>query len=294
MTAFLDNPLLLRAIATVVLITVTLAVRYGVGRWLTRHTPLLAEHKRRQLFYLRTGVTAGLALGIILIWGGHLQNLMLSLTAVMVAVVIATKELLMCLSGFTLRMSARLFAIGDWIECNGLHGEVTEHTLLSTTLLEISNGEQSYGYTGRNLVLPNSIFLSHPVRVSPFARQFVLHRFAITLEGPILVDQALAHLERIANEACAPFAERARQVNTAMDHKLGVDIAGPEPSVLVTTSELGNPRFTVRLFAPTEQAPALERQITSDFLTRVYSRAFTPPSPTAAEPAATGATGPQS
>jgi len=270
MNEVLSDPVVIRLIFTIVLLAALAAARYIAGRWITRHTPIMQERQRRQFFYLRTAISVILAVGLIIVWGGHLQNLVLSLTAVMLAVVIATKELIMCLSGFMLRMTGRLFAVGDWIECNDLHGEVIDHTLLSTTILEVGSPEQGYGYTGRTLVLPNSVLLSHPVRTSPFARHFVFHRFLITLEAPVHPPGALERLQAASESACAPFHDEAQRVNTNMDHKLGVDIAGPEPFVAMGTSDIGKPQFSVTLFAPTAQAARLEREITAAFLAAVH------------------------
>lgn len=169
----LQNPTLIRLILTGLLLVALFVVRHLAARWITGPSHILQEQQRRQLFWLRSGITVTFLLGLLLVWGGHLQNLVLSLTAVMVAVVIATKELLMCVSGFPMRTTGRLFSVGDWVECNGLRGEVTDHSLLSTTLLEVEPSTYGYGYTGRMLNLPNSLFLSHPVHTSPSARHYV-------------------------------------------------------------------------------------------------------------------------
>lgn len=284
MNATLSDPLFIRLVITALLIGLVIASRYIVGRWIRRDTSILQEHQRQQFFYLRTAITVGLAFGLIMIWGGHLQNMLLSLTAVMVAVVIATKELIMCLSGFMMRATGQLFAIGDWIECDGLHGEVTDHTLLSTTMLEVGNGDHGYSYTGRHIVLPNSLFLSKSIRASRFERRFVLHRFTITLDSAVHVQAAIEQLVGAAEAACAPFATDARQYNDMMDHRLGVDIPGPEPVVRATTSDIGKPRFSVTLFAPTGEARSLEHTITTDFLAAIQDGTV-PPVPAAAAPA---------
>lgn len=270
MNALLHDPFILRVVGTVLVLLVAAAVRFLIVRRIKTGSHILQDIQRRQLFYLRTVLTVAVLIGLFLIWAGALQNLLLSLTAVMVAVVIATKELLMCLSGFLLRTTGRLFSVGDWIECNGLRGEVTDHMLLSTTLLELEPPGNGYGYTGRTLNLPNSVFLSHPVHVSPFARQYVVHRFLITLiDLKTDANAALEWLQARTERACAPFMEQAEQFNETMDRKLGVDIEGPEPFVTTGTSEIGNLRFQVRLFCPREQAASLEREISGDFLSAV-------------------------
>ncbi len=145
MLEFLQHPMINRLVVTLILLIVLLFLRQLIARWIVKGAELLDEQQRRQLFWLRSGMMLTFLSGLLGIWGGALQTMLLSLTAVMLAVVIATKELLMCLSGFLLRATGRLFAVGDWIEFNGMRGEVTDHTLLSTTLLETEPAEYGYG-----------------------------------------------------------------------------------------------------------------------------------------------------
>ena len=264
---------MIRLIASVVLVLSVLLARRLAARRIVADAAILTEEQRRQLFYLRSAVSLILIVGLFSIWIGQLQNLLLSLTAVVVAIVIATKELLMCISGFVLRTTSGLFSVGDWIDCNGLRGEVIDHTLLTTTVLELDTPEHGYGYTGRRLTLPNSLFLSHPVRTDRRARQYVLHRFAITLEGPVDSDGARAWLQRHAEALCAPFMDEARRYNDSLDRQLGVDVAGPEPVVGVTTSDIGKPRFPVTLFCPMRRAAELESALTAGVLDAVRTGA---------------------
>ena len=265
----LQDPLVVRLLVTALLLLAVFGIRFLLVRRVVGDTHILEETQRRRLFYLRSAVTVTILLGLVLIWGGHLQNLLLSLTAVMVAVVIATKELLMCLSGFLLRTTGRLFSIGDWIECNGLRGEVTDQTLLSTTMLEVEGAAYGYGYTGRTLILPNSTFLIHPVLASTHARQYLQHRFVITLEQPVDPVAGLERLEREAEQAFAPYMEDARKANDALDRRLQVDVAGPEPHVTLGTTDLGKMHFAVLLFCPRQRAIELEREISGAFLRAV-------------------------
>lgn len=269
MNSVLHDPFILRLIISLLVVLAATGLRFLIVRRIMVGSHIVNDKQRRQLFYLRSTLTLAVFLALFIIWAGQLQNILLSLTAVMVAVVIATKELLMCLSGFLLRTTGRLFSVGDWIECNGLRGEVTDHRLLSTTLLELQSPGNGYGYTGRTLNLPNSIFLTHPVHVSPFARRYVVHRFSLTLaETQSQTDPvaAVSWLQAQAERACASFIDEARRVNEEMDRRLGVDVEGPEPFVTAGSTELGNPHFRVRIFCPREQAPVLEREISCAFL----------------------------
>ncbi|MDZ7749624.1 MAG: mechanosensitive ion channel [Halofilum sp. (in: g-proteobacteria)] len=169
--AIVSHPLVVPLLATAALFAVVAALRLLIGRRIRAGASILGDLQRRQLLYLRSALTTILLVGLVAIWLGRLENALLSLTAVAVAIVIATKELLMCITGFLVRTTGRLFALGDWIECDGMRGEVTDQTLLATRLLEVESGENGYVYTGRTVSLPNSLFLNHPVRTAPYAHR---------------------------------------------------------------------------------------------------------------------------
>lgn len=285
MDGLFQDPLVLRIIATALLVLLVVVLRIVSFRLIRQRADILNEDQRRRLFYARSALSLLLVVGLLTIWLGQLQNLLLSLTAVTVAIVIATKELLMCISGFVLRAGSGLFSVGDWIEVNGIRGEVTDHDLLSTTLLELEPPNHGHGYSGRSLVLPNSVFLLHPVRNENFARNYTMHRFDLTLEPGVDVGKALNWLEDKARALSEPFQDVARRYNAMIERKLGVDMHGPDAMISVGTTDLGKIRFQVLLFCPTGEAFGLQKSITAAFLDAVDSDAI-PVAPSSASPAA--------
>lgn len=276
MLELLQNPNIIRGTITIALLITYFALRLLAARWIRGDAHILDEQQRRQLTGIRLAITVGLIICLFGVWGGHLQNLLLSLTAVMVAIVLATKELIMCITGFLMRTTGKLFAIGDWIECNGMRGEVTDLTLLSTTLLEVESPEYGYGYTGRSLLLPNSIFLTHPVHASSFPGRYIQHRFTITVSATKTFDPAaaLGWLHSAATRVCEPLKDEAKQVAHSMNRRLGIQIEGPEPLVSVGTMADGSVVYRLLLFCPRDQANALEQKITRNFLNAVHGGRF--------------------
>lgn len=261
-----DHDLVLRLASTVLVVIVVGLARGATIRLIRKRTDINDLQKRRQVFYARSSFNLALALGLLLIWLGQVQNLVLSLTAVIVAVVVATKELLMCISGFALRTGASSFSVGDWIEVNGIRGEVTEFDLLSTTLLELHPPRRGHTYTGNRIVLPNSLFLGHPVRNEKLSRPFVLHPVSITVEPPPDVAGVLGWLDAEARRLCAPFADEALAFSRAIDQRLGADMPGPEPVVSVQTTDTAKLSFQVLLLCPTTRAQGLERELVGGLL----------------------------
>ena len=117
--------------------------------------------RRRWSVTIRNTLILVSIIGLAIIWAPQLQNFAVSLIAIAVALVLATKELLDCLTGSLLRTASKAYAVGDRIEINGTRGNVVDHNFLTTTLLEIGPGQTSHQYTGRAIVIPNNQLLSH-------------------------------------------------------------------------------------------------------------------------------------
>ncbi|KAA3652314.1 MAG: mechanosensitive ion channel family protein [Proteobacteria bacterium] len=276
---FSEDQWLPRVVATLVLVVIFVIGRRLVTRYVRGDAGVLDASRRRRVFYARSAFNLGMAVALMLLWLGHLQNILLSLTAVTVAVVLATKELIMCVSGFMLRTGAGLYSVGDWIEVNGVRGEVSDYNLLSTTVLELSPPARGHGYTGNVIVMPNSLFLTHPVRNERLGRHYVQHPFSVTVDAGLDVGAALDWWRAAASSACADFADEARRVSMAVDRALSADVQGPVPVIHVGTTDGALLCFQVQLFCPASRAQALEVGLNSEFLTAVAAGRFAPASP---------------
>ena len=97
---------------------------------------------------------------IFLSWFAQLQVFFVSILAVAAAIVIALKELIMCLTGGILLNVSHIFKVGQRIEVDGARGFVIEKNLLTTKILEIGPERNSQQTTGEVISIPNSLLLS--------------------------------------------------------------------------------------------------------------------------------------
>tara|TARA_Y100000588_G_scaffold379511_1_gene461794 strand:+ start:389 stop:1240 length:852 start_codon:yes stop_codon:yes gene_type:complete len=264
-----DEPVMIRLVLTLVLVAGILAMRWGLTRWVRRDSALLSDAQRQRLFYVRTASHVFFVVGIGLIWLTQIQNAALSLTAVIVAVVIATKELLICLAGFLVRTGSRSFSVGDWIEVNGVRGEVVDFTPLTTTLLELDEREFGRDYTGRTTIIPNAWYVTHQVINETFGKNYAVHRFRVTVEPGLDIAAAREFLLTQAAELCSRYHDVASRYNALIERKLAVDLPGPDPEVTITTTDLGKLQFHILLFCPTHVVENLQATITERFLDAV-------------------------
>ncbi|MDQ0314559.1 mechanosensitive ion channel family protein [Amorphus orientalis] len=256
-------------IASFLLLLLLWIARKIAVRTIRARSQLAPHNQRRLIATTRNAFLLLLLVGLVLIWAPQLRTFALSLTAVAVALVVATKELILCLSGAVLRATTRAFAVGDWIEIGETRGEVTDHTLLATTLQEFGTGPHAYMPTGRTIVVPNSLLLTATVCNQTALRDYTYHRFAVTLDPMPPLEGAHERVSAIVSRHYEPFADRAARANAAIERKTHSDLPDPAPVVRFLTTDLGKLRVEVTLFCPSQQAERIESEITLDLLTEL-------------------------
>ncbi|WP_217988336.1 mechanosensitive ion channel [Aliifodinibius salipaludis] len=112
-------------ISTAILILVTIILRWLFSRYIRRSVSS-TELWRRWLVQSRNGLLLLLLLGLLFIWGEELRTLALSIVAIVVAFVVATKELILCVTGSIFKAGAGSFNIGDRIQIKDFRGDVID------------------------------------------------------------------------------------------------------------------------------------------------------------------------
>lgn len=253
-------------ITSVVLVLGLLALRAFLVRLLRGRQETLSPERRRWIALVKNGAIMLIVIGLIFIWSPELSALALSLTAVAVAIVIATKEMILCVVGAVMRATSDSFSVGDRIEVDGVHGEVVDHNLLTTSLQEIGTGDDPYAFTGRTVTLPNSRFVTHEVRNENFRRNYTFHSFRLAFDAAVDPTAVRTSLETATADACREFEAVARRYHDLIRRNTGVDLPGIAPQVRVSTTDLGKLVFTVTLFCPTNLAHELQQRISEQGL----------------------------
>src|SRR5690606_18061808 len=104
-----DGVLSLLASSLILIVTVVI-LRALTTRFIQR-TVNSPELRGRWLVNSRNGFLLLLLLGLVMIWGEELRTLALSIVAIAVAFVVATKELILCFTGSLLKIGARSFLV---------------------------------------------------------------------------------------------------------------------------------------------------------------------------------------
>ncbi|EPZ7317910.1 mechanosensitive ion channel family protein [Vibrio mimicus] len=235
--------------------------------------PLITEKQRKWMSRTKNGVFTVTLLAMFMLWQSEISEFALSVTAIAVAIVVASKEIILCFTGSIQRASSRSFRIGDWIEVGTVCGEVIEHNLMATVIQEIDLHHGQYNYTGKTATLPNSMFFSFPVKNLNFMKRYVFHNFNIVVPDFVNLFPLVPVLHEKIEEHFAHFMEVARRYNTVIERHAGVDLPSAEPHIEISSSSTGEQVVHVMIFCPTERANQLEQLIRRDFM-QEYERAF--------------------
>jgi len=261
----LSAPLLNLMISTAILIVVVLVVRYLSGRFI-RRTVASQELRRRWIVQSRNALILLFLLGLILIWGEELRTLALSLVALAVALVIATKELILCISGSILKSGAGSFNIGDRIQIKDFRGDVIDQNLLATTILEVGPGKLTHQRTGRMAVIPNALFLSEPVTNESFTENFVIHVFTVPFKREDDWKSAQNVFLKSAQKHCKPYLEKVRKYMRKVSELRGLDVPSVDPRVRISVPVAGEVHLIIRIPAKTAERSYIEQSILSEVL----------------------------
>jgi len=184
-----------RVIATVLLLAGGFLISQLWAHYLGRGD-VPAERRRLHLVWARNVIWSVVLFTIVSVWASTIAGFALSLAAVAGAMLIVSKEFLLCVLGYVYLSVARPFKFGDVIEIGTVHGRVIDVDMLATTLAE--HGDSGLP-TGKTAAFPNALLLTLPMKNTSSTGDFVLHFLRIAV--PVEVARDLAHIEAAATAA---------------------------------------------------------------------------------------------
>lgn len=259
-------------ISSGLLIVTVIVIRSLIARFI-RNRVVATDLRRKWLVQTRNGMILLLIFGLLLIWGEELRTLALSVVAIAVALVVATKELIVCITGSILKTGARSFNIGDRIQIKDFRGDVIDQNFLATTILEVGPGKITHQLTGRMTVIPNSLFVSEPVINESFTNDFVLHVFTVPFKREDNWMAAQDAFLESANQHCKPYLDEVRTHMKRTSRQRGLDTPSVDPRVTIQVPAAGEIHLVVRIPTKSDQRGSMEQLILSDvFSTNDFSK----------------------
>ncbi|EET45100.1 MULTISPECIES: mechanosensitive ion channel family protein [Neisseria] len=260
-----------------VLMVMALLVLRGVllKLYLRRHPHYSIEEKRRSLVLSRNLTLILTIFGLAVIWATQIQTLALSMFAVAAAIVVATKELIMCLSGSILRSVTKQYSVGDYIEVNGLRGRVVDINLLNTLMMQIGPNPLVGQLSGKTLSFPNSLLLNHSVRRDNILGDYVIHTVEIPVPIHLDSDVIVGRLKAVLEPLCQPYVPAIqRHLENVQAEKLFITPAA-QPRVTRVPHDDKVYLIIVRYASPVAKRLEIQQAVLDEFL-RVQYRLLNP------------------
>jgi small-conductance mechanosensitive channel len=246
------------------LLLLTVLVARAIMAGFLRKAVHSTELRRRWLVQTRNALILITLLGLVIIWAEELRTLAISIVAIAVAFVVATKELILCLIGTIIKSGSGSFNIGDRIQIKDFRGDVIDQNLLATTILEVGPGKLTHQRTGRMTVIPNSLFVSEPVINESFTNNFVLHVFTVPFKREDDWESAQEAFLKSANKHCKPYLAEVKKYMDQIGDERGLQIPSVEPRVTLQVPAAGEMHLIVRFPAPAGQRSYIEQSIIQD------------------------------
>ncbi|PYT26687.1 MAG: mechanosensitive ion channel protein MscS [Acidobacteria bacterium] len=222
--------LLLGSLAAVlgILIAVILIDR-GIHRAFVR----LADHKR--LHQMRVVATIGVqfigALLILLIIFGPPNQMTTIIGLATAGLTVALKDFIVAFFGWFALMGRNGLRVGDWVEINGVSGEVIEIGLIRTVLLEMGNWATTGHPTGRRVAFVNSFAIEGHYFNFSTAGQWLWDELQVTLPAAGDPYQTAQQIRQAVERVTETDATAAQQDWERVTKPYGMRLFSAKPAV---------------------------------------------------------------
>lgn len=257
-------------LVSLIFLAIVFVIRTLLVRVAAHNAGLSLETRRRWMVNVRNGALLVALLGLVLIWAHEIQTLAISLVAVAAAIVIATKELILCVSGGIWRAASNAYQVGDRIKIGDIRGDVVDINLMATTVMELGPGNQAHQYTGRAVVFPNGLLLSEPVADESYTGTYGVRVLRIPIQLPNDWRLAERLLLDIAFKECGDYLERARVHMAKMQSDEGFDTPTVEPRVAIELPEPDRVDLLLRVPVPAGREGRVTQVILHRFLAEFH------------------------
>lgn len=254
-----------RLLTSILLIAIILGIRSLLIRNIMK-SEIRREDKRKWFVGIRNWTTATIFIGLGVIWATELQTFALSIIAIVGALIISGKELLLCALGGMLRTFNSMFKVGDRIEIDGIRGDVIDTNLMVTKILEVGPNNYTHQLSGRSITIPNSLYLTKQVFNESFMDDYVLHIFKYTLSRHEDWKRAEECMFAASMEACEEFVDAAQRNMDRILKKEGIDVPNAQPRITYKFTSYKEIEMIVRVPTPPSRKGQIEQQILKRFM----------------------------
>lgn len=217
-----------------------------------------AENKLTRRILLRNSLLVLCVLAIVTIWASKIAGFALSVAAVAGAIMLVSKEVLMCILGHLMMAVSRPFRVGDWVEIGPYRGQVIDTEIFSTKLAETSTANQT---TGATISVPNSMMLTTPVRNYSSTGNYMVVIQEIRVPFDVDFDAAEIAALQAAGESTAQWQESANKNFERIESSELIELPSAKPKVLWDSADSKSYTLGIRFASPVDLRVATEQKV---------------------------------
>ncbi|NLD55137.1 MAG: mechanosensitive ion channel family protein [Burkholderiaceae bacterium] len=258
-----------RLLVTFLVLAAGAAGLKAAQRYLGGHVddrPNSRDRARRRYLWVRNVIGVACVLAICTIWASKLSGLALSLAAVAGAILIVSKEMLLCGLGYVFITFSRSFNVGDFIEVGTAGGQVLDVDLFATTLMETG---AMHHFTGRRLSVPNASFFTTPVRNLSTTGHFVVDTLSLTIPFDFDLRRVEALALESARAVCSDWQADALRHMERLGAVELVALPNAEPKAIFEPVDAKESNLLIRFACPAQRRAAAKQELMKAFWGRL-------------------------
>jgi small-conductance mechanosensitive channel len=231
--------LILQSFVVILLIFIGMVICDALMRKLLEHPAIDRRQKQTLRSILGLGIQVlGVVLILLVIFGTPQETpTILGLTTA--ALTVALQDYILAFLGWFSLMGKRGIHVGDWVEINGVAGEVTDLRLFTTSLLETGSLEDKGHPTGRRITFMNSFAIRGQYFNFSTSGQWMWDEISLTIPSS---EDTTSLIERIHQAVVEETDENSQQAEMEWKrsaHGVGLSRFSASPVVNLRPSSSG-------------------------------------------------------
>ncbi|WGO96571.1 mechanosensitive ion channel [Saccharophagus degradans] len=251
-------------VTTFLILAAAVIGRWTIRRFIVKNDALSPTLKAKWGKLAQNLIVFLTLFALVLEWAPQLRTFALSLTAVAVAIVIALKEIILCLTGAVMRTSSSV-KVGDVIDIQGCKGRAVELTLLSSIIAQLNDDDLP---TGRRITLPNSVFLSNHFATSKANTKLIPLNISFVMEPNYMLANKVKEELGLALNRVWESVQASPAFSQAVSAEFS-DNADFEPTIRLTTANDAKLAFKIHILCAPEDRNNVESNLSESFFTIV-------------------------
>ena len=219
-------------IGTIITVVVAVVLHFAAGGYVRQATQDHREQYRRRKFFT-TIIAFAAGIVIVILWAHTLKQKGTMIGLIGAGLAIALKEPLLSIAGRLAIFTGHMYNAGDRIELQQMAGDVIDIGFFYTRMLEIGSWITADQYSGRILLIPNSMIFGTPILNYTQHLSLIWDEVVLPITFQSNMESATRILTDIGTQYTREFLQNAEHDLEQMRHQFLVPQLELKPVVYV-------------------------------------------------------------